>query len=233
MADFDLTAVPGVPETRLPEALLGDLPPNRSPAPWDVRCSSVVWWSRADESAAKALPRALQGEATPVRVIGGLVRYDETPVGPYDEVFGVIAYRVGRRFGATVAFMAVDSPASLVGGRTNWSMPKTLARFEGAPVSGQPFSAVSEVGSSWQVSANARAFGPRLPALSRARVMQQFPDGALRGSRLKARGRMRLARVQVAVDSSAGLPDWLVPGRHTGALITGIRFSLGVPAVQD
>lgn len=229
MADFDLTAVPGVPETRIPDALVGDLPPNRAPAPWDVRCSSVVWWSRANESAANALPSALQGEATPVSVIGGLVRYDETPVGPYDEVFGVIAYRVGRRIGATVTFMAVDSPASLVGGRTNWSMPKTLAAFEGAPVSGQSFNAVSELGSTWKVSANARAFGPPLPVFSRARVMQQFPDGVLRGSRLKARGRMRLARVQVAVDSSSGLPDWFVPGRHTGALVSGTRFSLGEP----
>lgn len=227
MADFDLAAVPGVPETTLDEGLLAGLPPNRAPAPWRVRSSAVVWWSRPNDAARGALPPALRERATPVSVVGGLVRYAETPVGQYDEAFGVVAYRIGRRVGATVAFMAVDSPASLVGGRGNWSMPKTLAQFEGEPTSGQSFSAVGNSG--WTVSANAHAFGPPLPALSRARVVQEFPDGVLRDSRLSARGRMRLARVQVAVDSPAGLSEWLVPGRHTGAIVSGLRFSLGEP----
>lgn len=229
MSTFDLAGVPGVPETTIPDTVLSHLPANPAPAPWEVRCSAVVWWSRAGEAAVQALPTALRDTAKPVSVVGGLVRYVETPVGPYDEVFGVVAYRAGRRFGATVAFMAVDSPASLVGGRTNWSMPKTLARFEGSPSSGESFSAVSDTDAGWTVSANGRAFGPPLPAFSLARVMQQFPDGTLRGSRLMARGKARLARVQVAVDSPGGLPEWLAPGRHTGALVSGIRFSLGEP----
>jgi hypothetical protein len=229
MSPFDLTGVPGVPETLIPDTLVRQLPANLAPAPWRVRCSAVVWWSRAGTAAAAALPSALRETATPVGVVGGLARYEETPVGPYDEVFGVVVHRTGRSVRSTVAFMAVDSTASLVGGRTNWSMPKTLARFDGEPTSGRSFSAIGDAGSEWTVSANGRAFGPPLPAFSRARVVQQFPDDTLRVSRLQARGTARLARVQVAVDSPDGLPDWLAPGRHTGALVSGIGFSLGEP----
>lgn len=229
MTGFDLAAVPGVPETSLSDDLVATLPANRAPAPWRVSCRAVVWWSRPTAEASAALPEALRDRATPVSVVGGLVRYHDTPVGPYDEVFGVVVHRTGTRIAATVAFMAVDSPASLVGGRTNWSMPKTLARFEGEPVSGEAFSAVSDTDAGWSLSANAHAFGPPLPALSLARVQQQFPGGVLRGGRLWARGWMRLARVQVAVESPSGLPGWLVPGRHTGALVSGMAFSLGEP----
>ena len=41
----------------------------------------------------------------------------------------MVASADGRRSWGNVAFMAVDSETSLVGGRTNWAMPKTLAQF--------------------------------------------------------------------------------------------------------
>ncbi|MDP3893750.1 acetoacetate decarboxylase family protein, partial [Nocardioides sp.] len=195
MRTFDLSGVPGVPETALTDPLLATLPDNLAPAPWAVRCSALVWWGRAGDEATAALPPALRERASAQVVVGGLVRYEDTPVGAYDEVFGVVGYRLGRSVGSNVAFMAVDSPASLVGGRTNWSMPKTMATFEGAPEGGATFGATGDLDSAWTVSATAGRLGPPLPVLSRARVLQQFPDGSLRGSRLSARGWMRPTRV--------------------------------------
>lgn len=228
MLDFDLAAVPGVPETTLPDHLLPALPDNHAPAPWRVRGSSVVWRSKVTPAATEALPTALRTKAKVVSVMGGLVRYDESPVGSYDEVFGVIACRIGATVFGNVAFMAVDSPASLVGGRANWSMPKTLAKFEGSIASGESMNAMGETGSHWGVSANPRVIGPPLPYFSRARVIQQFPDGTLRGSRQSMRGWMRIARVQVAVEGEH-LPEWLLPGSHAGAVIGSMKFGLGVP----
>ncbi|KQY64246.1 hypothetical protein ASD30_04690 [Nocardioides sp. Root140] len=233
MDSFDPTDVYGVPETDLPPELVGTLPGNSAPAPWSVRASAVVWWSKATPAATAALPASVRERGRAVAVVGGLVRYADTPVGTYDEVFGAVAVLFGRGLGrrlvATIPFMAVDSPSSLVGGRANWSIPKTLADFSGAPADGTPFTASSATGAGWQVSATARAKGPRLPVVSRARVAQEFPDHSLRGTRLKARGRMRLSRVEADVSSVGELPGWLPSGRHPGALLDDVRFSLDVP----
>ena len=70
--------------------------------------------------------------------VGGFVRYTDTPVGAYDEVLGMIGSRTGLRPWGNVAFMSVNSESSLVGGRTNWAMPKTLARFDGELANGGP-----------------------------------------------------------------------------------------------
>ncbi|MDP3892994.1 hypothetical protein, partial [Nocardioides sp.] len=78
-------------------------------------------------------------------------------------------------------------------------------------------------------SATAGRLGPPLPVLSRARVLQQFPDGSLRGSRLSARGWMRPTRVQLSVESTGPLAGWLASGRHFGAVLRSVHFSLGVP----
>ncbi|KRF11533.1 hypothetical protein ASG90_17570 [Nocardioides sp. Soil797] len=228
---LDLASVYGVRETALPDEFVSTLPANDAPAPWSVHASAVVWWSKATPATAAALPPSLRESARPVVVIGGMVRYADTPVGEYDEVFGVLGYRDGLRFGATIPFMAVDSPTSLVGGRGNWAIPKTLASFSGAPAQDHSFVATNATGLDWKVAATVHAKGPRLPVFSRARVAQEFPDGSLRGTRLKARGRMRLAGIDVEVTSEADLPSWLVPGRHRGALITDTSFELGAPRV--
>ncbi|QIX26885.1 acetoacetate decarboxylase family protein [Nocardioides sp. JQ2195] len=226
---LDLAAVSGVRETALDDALVTSLPENTAPAPWTVRASAVVWWSRATPEATDALPPSLRDRARAAVVVGGMVRYADTPVGVYDEVFGAIGFRRGRRFIATIPFMAVDSPSSLVGGRDNWAIPKALADFTGSPGAGSCFTAQSASGPGWKVSAAPTAKGPRLPVFSRAMVAQEFPDGSLRGTRLQARGRMRLASSMVTVDSDHGLPSWLTPGRHRGAVITGTTFTLGAP----
>ncbi len=226
---LDLRDVPGVPECTLPAELVADLPANTAPAPWSVAAQAVVWWAKATPEANDALPPALRARGRAAVVIGGLVRYADTPVGRYDEVFGVVGLRVGRRFVGTIPFMSVDSPTSLVGGRANWAIPKTLSRFTGAPT-GSSFGAEGATDRSWSVrAAQIRTSGPRLPVFSRARVIQQFPDGSLRGTRLKASGRMRLATVDVEVTSDGVLGSWLVPGTHRGAVLERTRFTLGAP----
>lgn len=215
-----LASVPGVPETHLPDDLAEALPENRAPAPWHVRSNGLVWWNRAGDAASTALSEVLGRPTRASLVVGGVVRYDETPVGRYDEVFGVIGHRHGRRMLGTVAFMAVDSTASLVGGRGNWAMPKTLAEFRGEL--SESFEATSSTPSGWRVRAVPRVAGPALPGYLRQRLVQRFPDGGLRQATMTARTRSRLGRVRVDVDSAGPLPEWLPPGRHLGALVTSM-----------
>ena len=225
----ELTGVSGVPETRLSSALLASLPQGSAEAPWDVRCSAVLWTGRPTDEARDALPVALRG-STALVVVGGMVRYLETPVGPYDEVFGMVMLRTSlTRALAHVAFMAVDSPTSLVGGRTNWAMPKTLARFSGSIGSTRTMVARGEDDQAWEVRATPRVVGPRVPVWSRAVTRQQFPGERLGDSPLRARGRARAALVEVQVSSDGPLAGWLRPGRHLGAVADGITFTLGEP----
>lgn len=222
----DLGAVFGVAETALDDEFVATLPPNVPSAPWALRASAVLWWSRAAPDAVAALPPSLRGRVRPLVVVGGLVHYATSPVGSYDEVFAAVGFRDGPGLGATIPFMAVDSPASLVGGRRNWSIPKTLAEFTGAPATGTGFAAHNATGAPWRVAATSRVRGPRLPVVTRARLSQEFPDGSLRRTRLRARGWLRPAGVDVEVSSDSGLSDWLVPGRHPGVVVTDVRFSL-------
>ena len=229
----ELTGVTGVPETLLSQALLATLPENTSEAPWTVNCSAVLWTARPTAEARAALPpQVRQAGSKAVVVVGGMVRYLETPVGPYDEVFGIVMMResLTRSFGH-VAFMAVDSPASLVGGRTNWAMPKTLAAFSGSVGSRQTIVARGADDKDWEVRATPRVLGPRVPVRSRAVTRQEFPGERLGDSRLQARGKARPALVDVQVSSEGPLPQWLRPGRHVGAIAENVTFTLGVPRI--
>ncbi len=227
----ELTGVGGVPETALSQALLATLPPNESEAPWTVNCSAVLWAMRPSREASESLPAALRGRGSVV-VIGGIVRYLETPVGPYDEVFGIVMSGYGRRAVGTVTFMAVDSPKSLVGGRANWAMPKTLAAFEGRVANGETLAATGHDDLGWRVSARPRILGPRVPVRSKAITRQEFPGGILGDSRLSAHGKARPALVGVEVESDGPLAGWMRPGRHLGAVAEDVTFSLGVPEMR-
>ena len=52
-------------------------------------------------------------------------------LGPYAEVIAAPVLVRRPLPQANVAFIAVDSQASVVGGRSNWALPKVLARFDG------------------------------------------------------------------------------------------------------
>lgn len=224
----ELTGLRGVPETALSDALLTSLPANQAPAPWECRCSALLWLGRGGRAAAAALPSALAGSPALV-TIGGFVRYTDTPVGPYDEVLGMIGSRTGARPWGHVAFMSVDSRPSLVGGRTNWAMPKTLANFDGDPAAGRTVCGTGADDIGWSVSATSRVIGPAVPLKTKRTARQQFSDGRIGDSLLTFAGRVRPAIVTVTVTSPGTLPTWLRPGRHLGAVIESATFTLGEP----
>lgn len=228
MTRVDITGVGGVPETLLSDALLARLPENLSEAPWDCRCTGLLWTSRGGRAASAALPPALTG-ASALGVIGGFVRYEDTPVGTYDEVLGMVASRQGVRPWGSVAFMSVDSETSLVGGRENWAMPKTLASFEGDIASGRSMSARGDVGVAWSVRATPKVLGPAIPVRTKAIARQEFPGGRIGSSLLTCTGKVRPALVTVEVESDGPLASWLRPGRHLGALVERAEFTLGEP----
>jgi hypothetical protein len=225
----ELTGVSGVPECHLDPAVLARLPGEAAPAPWDLECRAVLWLGRGGRSAALALPLGLRGSRA-LAVVGGMVGYTATPVGEYAEVTGVVVTHDRLRPVAHVAFMAVDSPASVVGGRVSWALPKTLATFEGA--AGGTTTAVGGGPARWRVRVTPTAIGPRVPVHGRLSVRQLFPGGRIGDSRLTGRATARLAAVRVEVESDGPLPTWLRPGRHLGVLLEAVEAALAAPELR-
>lgn len=225
---IELTGLRGVPESALSQALVATLPRNQAPAPWECRCSALLWLGRGGRAAAAVLPPALAGSPALV-TLGAFVRYTDTPVGAYDEVLGIVGSRTGLRPWGNVAFMSVDSETSLVGGRTNWAMPKTLARFDGDLADGNLITGSSTAEPSWTVSATPRVKGPAIPLKVKGSARQQFADGRVGDSLLTFSGRIRPALVTVGVSSSGSLPTWLRSGLHLGAFVEEATFTLGEP----
>jgi hypothetical protein len=193
------------------------------PAPWRSEVDAVLWWHRATPAACSRLPPALTGRAGPPVTLGGLISYRRGPVGPYREVFGAPVMLRGARALTHVAFMAVDSAASVAGGRANWALPKELARFEGD--AGRP-GRVTARGGDWAVTVTARARPRALPAYGRVSCAQVWPDGAVREFAVRMRGRMRAGSVEVEHEHPAASPlaDWLTPGRHPAVLVAGAQL---------
>jgi hypothetical protein len=193
-----------------------------------VECDAVLWVSRPGPAAFTTLPPSLRGSRV-LAVVGALVRYSATPVGPYAEVLGAVGGVGRRRLWGSVSFMAVDSVASLVGGRRNWALPKTLGAFEGEVADGRPMTATGPNGTRWRVSATPTAVGPALPARGVGVLRQQFPGARVGQSTLQARGRVRPALVTVEVESDGPLTGWLRPGRHLGGVVEQATVTLGAP----
>jgi len=92
---------------------------------------------------------------------------------------GLVASADGMKSWGTVSFMAVDSEASLVGGRTNWSMPKTLAGFDGEIGHKQTVSGWSDGPVRWRVMSRGRAVTSGRP-ISRGRFADPMASTLLR-----------------------------------------------------
>ena len=202
----------------LDEATAALLPAEVPGPPWRCRCDAVVWLSRP---CGGGLVSA-----------GALIAYRATPVGEYREVLALNALpglpasirELLPRL--TVPFIAVDSPASIAGGRRNWALPKELAHFTGEP--GQD--AMTAAGPGWSVTAEARPLGLWLPARFAGRLVQPWPDGLPRRAAGSGRARVRPAVVRVAVE---GRPArWLRPGSHLGLVVRAAEFTLGPPALD-
>lgn len=225
----ELSGVPGVPESALPAELAARLPETAPGPPWRCRVEAVLWCHRAGRASSDALPQAFRPCAAVPATFGMMIRYSSSPVGPYTEVAGsprLIRSRPPRGAQVHVPFMAVDSLASLRGGRANWALPKALAEFSGRPADGAP---MSGSGAGWHVEVAPRAYGPRVPFAAACGVTQLRADGSAPFVWARFAGLARLARVDVDVASTGSLARWLQPGRHAGVVITRARLTVGPP----
>jgi hypothetical protein len=201
----DMIKLVGVPETALTDDVIAGLPTEAPAAPWRTAMRAVVWLaapSRAAWEVAGPVGRA-------ATVLGGFVSYDETPVGPYDEVIGGVGLLSGT---LTVPFIAVNSAASVDGGRVNWGLPKTLARFTGAPGT-----EMTATGTNWSVRVTVRSLGFAVPFRSRGTLVQPWPGGGTRRARVRMAGKARPALIRVHVTGE--LAGWLRGGWHAGAVL--------------
>lgn len=225
----DLAGIPGVPEAQLAPDVLAALPPDSPPAPWDLRLDAILWMHGAGEAAPGVVPAALRGRHLPL-TFGGFVRYHDTPVGPYGEVFGSPVALVVRGLAmGTVPFMVVDSLASIRGGRENWSLPKSLGTFAWEGDDAVRAEGDSPAGT-WSIAARAAPKGPAFPVLGPAWNRQALPDGRVLRVRASARGRARMATV-VVESAGPSLPSWLLPGEHPGLVLRGARMRFGTAKV--
>lgn len=230
----DLGDVSGSRQTVLGEAALGRLRPfdegHTAHAPWVCRLQATVWWRaapRGDAALASVLPAALAG-ARPLGVAAAMVRYLDTPVGPYQEVLAGVLVLLRGVPTLHVPFIAVDSPASVVGGRREWALPKTEARFGAGP------GVVPQVaaGDGWTLTARAVSSRlPPVPAGAPVPLCQVGPGGAVVSALMVGAGVLRPATVDVVLDADDDLAAWLPAGRCRGATVTGGRFRLGSPTV--
>jgi hypothetical protein len=199
-----LADLPGLPESRLPAALLAQLPASTPGPPWDCRVRAVVWVQRAPSPLPSSSPYAgrVRGLA-----VGAVVDYLDSPVGPYREVFAGPLLRGTVLPVVHVPFIAVDSLPSVHGGRAHWALPKALAAFS---EDGR-----CATGDGWSVDVQATERGPRLPVRGPL-VNAQAGQRAV----VSLRGRGRLARVRVAAEGST-LRGWLGTGTHPGLVAEG------------
>ena len=215
-----LIDIAAVPESRLSAELAAELPTGVAPAPWRARANVLFWWSKPDERAKAALrdviPDALGAGWTPRLIVGALINYKSTPVGGYSEVIGLVSLGRGAKVINHVPFIAVDSRDSIVGGRANWALPKTLAAFTGHPASGVEMTA--SIGDC-VVTATPTAFGPPIPIAMppTSPVVQVGPGGRLWSAKARGRGVIRLAHVEASV-ADASFGDWFPAGRRLGVV---------------
>jgi hypothetical protein len=161
------------------------------------------------------------------RTLGGIVlaRYGSGSTLEYHElvVFSGFA-RARARVGFVVSYIAVDSPASLAGGREIWGLPKRLAEFTWAP--GRIAVAVDGVE---VLRARVRRRGGHVPL---AGVAPFFGELDRRPVHTVARGRLRAAPALVDIAVPAGSPlDGLgVSGRRAGLHAAGLVLLVPAPS---
>ncbi|MBB4664913.1 acetoacetate decarboxylase family protein [Conexibacter arvalis] len=235
-ASHPLQRVDGAPECVMSDALAARLPDRSAAAPWQTRVQAVLWIHPAAPGAAELLPERLRGERIVPLTVGAFIRYLDTPVGAYGEVLASPVLLARTPLPASVVpFIAVDSLASIHGGRANWALPKTLAAFGwSAPperFGRDPFTVRGEGADGaapWSVSASVTPRRRRLPARFPLRDVQLTPDGRELDIPIAVAGRAQLAAVTVESDGPT-LPSWLVAGRHRGFVLPEARMTFGAP----
>lgn len=218
-----------IAENQLDPVTRASLPDVDAPAPWRAKARAIAWSSRPRGDARELvteLLRPLGPDAVPLSVAGALLSYSSTPVGTYNEIMAVVVYRQAHQIRCHTPFIAVDSLATLVGGRVNWSLPKILADFDGEPAPGTRFAARTPTLS---ISATAHASRLTLPWVlpPLAPMIQVGDDGARVGMRLKGYGFARRAHVTVETTGSEIINALLPSGTYGSVFVSSATGFLG------
>lgn len=226
-APYPVTTAAGLPETTLPDSLVARLPATVAPAPWLTRdCQVVSWLHPLEPAGYDAFPLAIRPDG-PVTVAWALVRYGETPVGPYSEIAATLLPEGDASYGH-IPFIVVDSETSVVGGRANWLLPKALADFDWA-ADGMSVTITSKEPASpaWTISVDVAASGDPMPLSIPSRVQQASTEGFVGRFEGEMSGALRSAAVTVDGKADGPLSSLLAPGRYDGTLLNDATFDVG------
>ena len=103
------------------------------PAPWNLNGHGYIFAYRFNSDFRKNncfLPPTIEGKVGPISM-AMIVRYDHSPVGPYDELLFIPGYAKfnDMKNHLTISQIFVSTTASVVNGQNNWGIPKQLANF--------------------------------------------------------------------------------------------------------
>lgn len=225
-ARYDVATALGLSETVLPASLVDRLPDvaTVAAAPWATKCHVVSWLHPIDADALATMPEPIRRDGLSV-VAWALVRYDETPVGPYNEIAATLLPDDGV---GHIPFIVVDSLPSIVGGRANWLLPKALANFawsdDHRAVSINP---VEPATPAWSVSVQITPSGDATPLTIPSKLQQVSTDGYVGGCEGTMEGAMRSATVTVEGHADGPLSALLKPGSYDGTMQTDCTFTCG------
>ena len=105
-----------------------------APAPWTLKGQCAYLFLHRTRTIFPEFNENSDSTQTPYRGGGGgilLVKYADSPVGPYDElILFPGCYQFGDSTFYRISQIYVSTMESVVNGRRNWAVPKKLARFE-------------------------------------------------------------------------------------------------------
>ncbi|MBV9486564.1 MAG: acetoacetate decarboxylase family protein [Frankiaceae bacterium] len=224
---YAVTDAVGLPETRLPEDLLTQLPETVAAAPWHTRdCRVMNWLHPVAAEALSCFPEQIRPTGD-VIVAWALVEYGDTPVGPYSEIAATLLPTEGDGYGH-IPFIVVDSPASVVGGRANWLLPKALARFDWSE-GGHSVTVTNEQpeAPAWSITVAVTPTGNTTALTVPNHIQQVSADGDVRRFDGELNGKMQSATFDVAGQADGPLGALLKSGRFDGTILTDCDFLVG------